>query len=169
MVLRGRTCLPLARRGGQAGNLLSACCSICAPDPPYNVPRHFMTTPEIRPLTGIRNSEPACGRQPRRGPSLKSLPFSVGDRCPTHRTCAWVFNLRPLCLCGKSALHSRFRTSRRSSSRTIHAQPLNFLRLLHFQKTVQLCGPALTPLTIRTSAGKLIPPPAQYSPRDSSP
>jgi predicted GNAT superfamily acetyltransferase len=51
MVLRGRACLP-ARRGGQAGNLLSACCSIRAnaPDPPYNVPRHFMTTPEIQPL-----------------------------------------------------------------------------------------------------------------------
>jgi predicted GNAT superfamily acetyltransferase len=41
-----------ACRGGQAGRLLSACCSIRAnaPDPPYNVPRQFMTTPEIQPL-----------------------------------------------------------------------------------------------------------------------
>ena len=38
-----------------------------------------------------------------------------------------------------------------------------------FRKAVQLCGAGLTPLTIRTSAGKLIPPPAQYAPRDSSP
>jgi uncharacterized protein len=47
-----------SERSPGARNLLCDCCPIRAkaPDPPYNVPRHFMTTPQIQPLHAATDS-----------------------------------------------------------------------------------------------------------------